>query len=163
MISEKHKASILLIFTGLILLSAHSGTLAETEQELVHHMSHHVMPFVMSKTIHVFKMTESGGVQKVLARDPNETDQIVLVRQHLSHEAEKFGRGDYTDPTKLHGADMPGLAELRANPSKVKVSYSELPAGAQITFETQDLSMLTAIHRWFGAQLSEHGADARTE
>ncbi|MEJ2639073.1 MAG: hypothetical protein P8010_05810, partial [Desulfosarcinaceae bacterium] len=64
---------------------------------------------------------------------------------------------------KLHGAKMPGLAELRANPLKVKVSYSELPAGAQITFETKNLSMLTAIHRWFGAQLSEHGADAKAE
>jgi len=25
------------------------------------------------------------------------------------------------------------------------------------------LSILTAIHRWFGAQLSEHGADAKAE
>ena len=62
-----------------------------------------------------------------------------------------------------HGVDMPGIAELRANPSKVRVSYSELPEGAQIIFETKDLSMLTAIHRWFGAQLSEHGADAKAE
>jgi len=163
MISVKHKAAILAMGTAVILFFVHSGTFAETKQEQIHQMSHHVMPFDMSKTIHVFRMTESGGVQKVLARDPNETDQILLIRQHLSHEAEKFGRGDYSDPIKLHGADMPGLAELRANPSKVKVSYSELPAGAQLTFETKDLSMLTAIHRWFGAQLSEHGADARAE
>jgi hypothetical protein len=26
-----------------------------------------------------------------------------------------------------------------------------------------DLRLLTALHRWFGAQLSEHGADARAE
>ena len=163
MISTKNKSAILAMVTAVILLFSHSGTSAETKQEMVHHMSHHVMPFDISKTIHVFRMTESGGVQKVLARDPSETDQILLIRKHMSHEAEKFGRGDYTDPTKLHGADMPGLAELRANPSKVKVSYSELPEGAQLTFETKDLSMLTAIHRWFGAQLSEHGADARAE
>ena len=163
MISAKHNAAILTMVTAIIQLFAHSGTLAETKQQRVHHMSHHVMPFDMSKTIHVFRMTESGGVQKVLARDPSETDQILLIRQHLSHEAEKFGRGDYSDPTKLHGADMPGLAELRSNPSKVKVSYSELPAGAQLTFEAKNLSTITAIHRWFGAQLSEHGADARAE
>lgn len=30
-------------------------------------------------------------------------------------------------------------------------------------FSTQDRHLLTAIHRWFGAQLSEHGADARAE
>ena len=163
MISAKHNAAILSLVIAAIMLFAHSGTLAETKQERVHRMSHHVMPFDMAKTVHVFRMTESGGVQKVLVRDPSETEQILFIRQHLSHEAERFRHGDYSDPTKLHGGDMPGLAELRANPFKVKVFYSELPAGAQLTFETKDLSMLTAIHRWFGAQLSEHGADAKTE
>jgi len=163
MISTKHKAALLTMVPAIIMLFACSGALAQTKQEQVHHMSHQVMPFDMSKTIHVFRMTESGGVQKVLARDPDEMEQILLIRQHLGHEAEMFSHGNYSDPTKLHGADMPGLAELSANPSKVKVSYAELPAGAQITFETKDLSILTAIHRWFGAQLSEHGADARTE
>jgi hypothetical protein len=74
-----------------------------------------------------------------------------------------FKHGNYSDPTKLHGVNMPGIAELSADPSKVKVSYSELPEGAQIIFETKELSMVTAIHRWFGAQLSEHGADAKAE
>ena len=163
MISKKDKAIIIAMTTLCLLLFAHSRTLAKTKQEQVHHMSHHVMPFDMSKTIHVFRMTELGGVQKVLVRDPSETEQILLIRQHLSHEAEKFGRGDYSDPTKLHGADMPGLAVLRGNPSKVMVSYSELPEGAQLTFQTKDMSVLAAIHRWFGAQLSEHGADAIAE
>ncbi len=163
MIAAQQKATILALITAVILLLVHAPILAETTQEMVHHMSHRVMPFDMSKTIHVFRMTESGGVQKVLARDPGETGQIVLIRQHLRHEAKKFAQGDYSDPTKLHGSDMPGLAELRANAAQVKVAYAELPTGAQLTFATKDLSMLTAIHRWFGAQLSEHGADARAE
>jgi hypothetical protein len=41
--------------------------------------------------------------------------------------------------------------------------YSDLPDGAEITFKTTDPQLLTAIHRWFGAQLSEHGADAKAE
>lgn len=148
---------------AMVLLCAPSRTFAETTQEHVHRMSHHVMPFDMSKTIHVFKMTEIGGVQSVLARDPKDTDQVALIREHLKHEAEKFKQGDYADPARLHGADMPGLAELQAKPSAVEVSYQALPAGAQLSFKTKDLRMLTAIHRWFGAQLSEHGADARAE
>jgi hypothetical protein len=120
------------------------------------------MPFDMSKTLHIFKMTVWGGVESVVARD-GDREQVVLIRQHLKNESEKFQRGNYSDPARLHGADMPGLRELRANASHVKVSYSELPAGARIVFETQDLQLLTAIHRWFGAQLSEHGADARAE
>lgn len=157
-------SSVLVRLAALVLLLfTQAGVLAETQQERVHRMSHHVMPFDMSKTVHVFKMTEFGGVQSVLARNPSDTDQIALIRQHLKHEAEKFRRGDYSDPTQLHGADMPGLAELQASPSAVEVSYSELPAGGQLRFETHDLRHLTAIHRWFGAQLSEHGADARAE
>ncbi len=137
--------------------------IAQTPQARVHQMSHTVMPFDMSKTIHIFKMTETGGIEKVLARDPHETGQIALIRQHLRLEAGKFQRGDYSDPARLHGKDMPGLKELEANAARIKITYRELPEGAQIIFTTHNLHLLTAIHRWFGAQLSEHGADARPE
>ena len=136
---------------------------AETKQEHVHEMAHSVMPFDISKTVHIFKMTESGGVQRVIAKDPDATEQITLIRQHLYHEAQKFQRGDYSDPQKLHGAQMPGLKELEAGASHIKVLYEAVPSGGEITFETTDLHLLTAIHRWFGAQLSEHGADAKSE
>jgi len=147
----------------VFLLAGGFGALAASSEERIHEMSKHVMPFDMSKTVHVFRMTETGGVEKVLVRDAADTDQIALIRQHLKHEAVMFQHGNYSDPAKLHGADMPGLEELQADPGRIKVTYAELPEGAQITFETGDLALLTAIHRWFGAQLSEHGADARAE
>ncbi len=148
---------------AVLMLLGSSMSFAQTPQDRVHQMSHSVMPFNMSKTVHIFRMTESGGVQRVVARDPGESDQVALIRQHLKHEAERFQRGDYSDPAKLHGKEMPGLKELRTGASGIKVSYAELSAGAEITFETTDLRLLTAIHRWFGAQLSEHGADAKAE
>jgi hypothetical protein len=58
---------------------------------------------------------------------------------------------------------MPGLRDLEAGAARIKVSYTALANGAEITFETADLHLLTAIHRWFGAQLSEHGSDATSE
>jgi hypothetical protein len=58
---------------------------------------------------------------------------------------------------------MPGLRELESGASRIKVSYTPLAAGGEIAFTTADVRLLTAIHRWFGAQLSEHGADARAE
>jgi len=149
--------------TAVLLLLNASVAIAQTPQEHVHAMSHEVMPFDMSKTVHIFKMTESGGVERVVVRDSGDADQVALIRRHLKHEAGKFQRGDYSDPAKLHGSDMPGLRELEEGASEIKVSYSEVPEGAQITFETESLRLLTAIHRWFGAQLSEHGADARAE
>lgn len=148
---------------AILLLMSSASVVAQTVQEHVHHRAHGVMPFEMSKTVHIFVMTESGGVQKVIAKDAGATDQIALIQQHLKHEAEKFQQGDYSDPATLHGANMPGLKDLRAGASAIKVRYTDLPLGAEITFETTDLHLLTAIHRWFGAQLSEHGADARTE
>lgn len=136
---------------------------AQTQQEHVHHQSHEVMPFDLSQTVHVFKMTETGGVQRVLANDANAVHQIMLIRQHLQFEAEQFQQGDFSDPASLHGESMPGLKTLQNQGSKFTVTYADLPVGGQITFETSDLTVLTAIHRWFGAQLSEHGADARAE
>jgi len=161
-LSERRILGVLKVLAVLLLLSG-STVFAQTPQEHVHQMSHSVMPFSMSKTIHIFKMTDSGGVQRVVVRNPRDVDQVSLIRRHLKHEAERFQRGDYSDPATLHGADMPGLKELQAGASHIEVSYAELPAGAAITFQTTNLHLLTAIHRWFGAQLSEHGADARAE
>ena len=72
----------------------------------------------------------------------------------------RFASGDYSDPTSLHGAEMPGLQELTAGAARIKVDYEALPNGAQITFSTDDIHLVTAVHRWFGAQLSDHGSDA---
>lgn len=148
---------------AILLLLCSSAAFAENTQERVHHMAHSVMPFDMSKTLHIFKMTESGGVQKVIVRDAGDTKQIAFIQQHLKHEAGKFQSGDYSDPAMLHGADMPGLKDLQAGAANIKVTYASLSEGAEITFETTNLHLLTAIHRWFGAQLSEHGADAKAE
>ena len=62
-----------------------------------------------------------------------------------------------------HGDDMPGLRELRAGAGAIRITYAELPGGAEIRFSTAQPKLVTAVHRWFGAQLSEHGADARAE
>ena len=126
-------------------------------------MGQSVMPFDLDKTTHVFRMTDTGGVQSVVVKDAQDKDQIALIRQHLRHEAEAFRHGDYADPSSLHGKTMPGLSELESGHAAIAVSYSDLPLGAALTFATRDRHLVTAIHRWFGAQLSEHGADARAE
>jgi hypothetical protein len=61
-------------------------------------MGHHVMPFDLNRTKHVFQMTETGGILRVIAKDPKDTKQIVLARQHLQHEAGRFQNGDFSGP-----------------------------------------------------------------
>ena len=160
---KEFRHSLLLILSLSLASLVGIEARAQSVQEHVHAMSHGVMPFAMAQTVHIFRMTESGGVQRVVAKKADAADQIALIRQHLQHEAESFQRGDYSDPATLHGADMPGIDDLRRGAGQIKVAYAPLPDGAEIVFQTSDIRMLTAIHRWFGAQLSEHGADARAE
>ena len=132
----------------------------QKHQAMIHDMGSHVMPFEIDKTLHIFEMTVNGGIQQVVLRNPKDEDQLILIRQHLQDEAERFTEGDFSDPQTIHGNDMPGIKELEAAASKIRVTYEELPDGAQINYETTDIQLITAIHSWFGAQLSDHGADA---
>jgi len=155
--------SVLLAVLGTLGVLSWAGWLAipQTDrQATVHGMGSQVMPFDLSETQHVFEMTESGGVQQVIANDPADEAQIALIQQHLQHETMRFSGGDFSDPTSLHGGDLPGVEELAIGVAQVEIAYTSLPNGAQITFTTQDLRLITAIHRWFGAQLSDHGSDA---
>jgi len=129
-------------------------------QAQLHTMGAGIMPFDLSKTTHIFRMTETGGVQQVVAKDVGDAGQIALIQQHLQHEAMQFQAGDFADPAALHGVDMPGLSQLQAGAAQIAVSYTPLPDGAQLTYATSDPRLITALHQWFGAQLSDHGQDA---
>jgi hypothetical protein len=119
-----------------------------------------VMPFDLERTTHIFESQTDGGLQQVVADAPGDTEQIALIRSHLQEEAARFQRGDFDDPAAIHGDSMPGLAALRAGYAQIDVAYSELPDGAQIRYTTDDPAMISALHAWFAAQLSDHGGHA---
>lgn len=121
----------------------------------------HVMPFDLEKTTHIFSKTDTGGIQQVIAKDKNDIAQIDLIRLHLSQITKEFQQGDYSNPEKIHGSNMPGLAELKAaKPGQIKIDYKELPDGAEITYSTHIQKLKLAIHQWFDAQLSDHARHA---
>lgn len=120
----------------------------------------HVMPFDLRATTHVFTKTPSGGVQRVVAKDNAHGPQVALVRGHLRDIQQQFSRGDYSGPSHIHGHDMPGLAELRASPGKLSITYREVAAGAELEYRSGDPGIVATLHRWFDAQLADHGADA---
>lgn len=120
-----------------------------------------VMPFDLKQTQHIFVKTVTGGIQRVIVRNPTNTEQITVIRQHLAKISEEFRRGDFSDPAKLHGENMPGLAELRSTePGGLRIDYRELTDGAEIIYSSDDPTLIAAIHRWFDAQLADHGPDA---
>ena len=149
-----------LVIVGLLVAAGWVALPEDDRQTEVHDMSSQVMPFNLGDTTHIFEMTETGGIQQVVANDPSDDTQITLILQHLQHEATRFISGDFSDPTSLHGTEMPGIKELTNGVGEITIEFSELPDGGQITFTTQNSSLITAIHRWFGAQLSDHGLDA---
>ena len=155
-------ASVLALTLALVVLYWTGWLTPPTidRQSTVHSMGQTVMPFDLGETTHVFEMTETGGIQEVISDDPSDDAQVSLIRQHLQHEALRFRAGDFSDPTSLHGSDMPGLAELAKGVDSITIDYTELPNGARLTFTSTDFHLVTALHRWFGAQLSDHASDA---
>ena len=120
-----------------------------------------VMPFDLKATAHMFAKTMDGGVQQVIARNPADTAQTRLIREHLKEITRQFRRGNFSAPTEIHGPAMPGLAELRdAKPGEIEIRYQDLPNGGQIRYSTLSAPLVAALHQWFDAQLSDHGADA---
>lgn len=117
------------------------------------------MPFDLARSIHVFTPLTDGGTQAVTSRDGDPV-QVELIRAHLRKEAEAFGRGDYADPSSIHGAAMPGLAELQAGASRMGIAFNPIPEGALVRFTTSDPKLVAALHLWFEAQVRDHGADA---
>ncbi len=110
--SEHPVRAALLVAAGLALAAVAvlgtlwaTGALAsqETRQEEIAEKGGQVMPFDLEKTTHVFEKTQTGGVQKVVADDPNDAEQITLIREHLEEEAAAFRRGDLSDRRRSTG------------------------------------------------------------
>ncbi|MER5224525.1 aspartate carbamoyltransferase [Streptomyces flaveus] len=131
-------------------------------QELVAERGKTVMPFDLEQTTHRFTPTASGGTQDVVADQRGDTEQIDLIRAHLRKEAAAFSRGDFADPARIHGADMPGLAELQDGYDRFEVHYEDRADGATLTYTTEDSALADALHKWFQAQLGDHGAHAES-
>jgi hypothetical protein len=130
-------------------------------QALIAKRSAQVMPFDLNRTTHVFAPRPDGGVQTVVSNRQEDTE-IASIRRHLRKEAAAFRRGNFDDPAAIHGMAMPGLAELRAGFSKIRIRYEDVPAGGRIGYSTTDRALTQALHIWFDAQLMDHGSHAHT-
>lgn len=118
-----------------------------------------VMPFDLDRTRHVFTDLPDGGEQTVTALASGDADQVRFIREHLQREEAKFRAGDFGDPAAIHGAEMPGLAELKAGTGRITVTYTALGDGARLQYTTSEPTLVQGIHSWFRAQSTDHGTD----
>lgn len=152
--------SLLVFGTSKILTSSSTDKNLAERQSYIHHMGSHVMPFDLNLTTHVFKKDKTGGIEQVVAKNDDGLSQVPMIQMHLSMERDMFARGDFSDPSSLHGSDMPGLKEISAGANKIEFIYSDLSNGAQIQYKTTDQNLINYIHQWFDAQIQDHGSDA---
>ncbi|MFD3838276.1 aspartate carbamoyltransferase [Streptomyces sp. NPDC058642] len=134
----------------------------DDRQDTVAERGQSVMPFDLEQTTHRFTPTERGGVQDVIADQPDDAKQIGLIRTHLQREATAFSQGDFRDPVQIHGDSMPGLKGLQEGYERIEVRYRERPEGAALTYTTDEPALVDALHDWFEAQLSDHGDHAES-
>jgi len=130
-------------------------------QEEVARRGAQLMPFSLEKTLHEFTKTPDGGVQRVIVRNAEDSEQIPLIRQHLAQLAQQFALGDFSGPESIHGSQMPGLQTLKtAKPGSLQIQYQEDALGASLTFHSVEPRVINAVHDWFSAQVHDHGPDA---
>lgn len=141
---------------------AHMATMAPGQRQAdVAQRGKDVMPFSLAATTHIFTKTAQGGVQQVVVKDARDAEQLRLTRLHLQEIRDQFLKGDFSGPTHIHGQDMPGLAELKAvRPGEIVITYKDIKEGAQLSYATANASLVSALHQWFDAQLTDHGKDA---
>jgi hypothetical protein len=142
--------------------AAHMKMMADAQRQAeVSERGKDVMPFSLTATTHIFSKSADGGIQQVVAKKSEDTTQVKLVRQHLQQIREAFRKGDFSGPTHIHGQDMPGLVDLQAStPGQMSIVYRDVKGGAELIYKTSDASLVAALHKWFDAQLSDHGKDA---
>lgn len=156
------RTAMLLIAASLVVSGVASPAAAESgvRQKEVAQRGADIMPFSLAATTHVFTKTADGGIQQVVTKR-NDPKQAALIRRHLTMIAQQFAAGDFEGPEHIHGKDMPGIAALRAaKPGELTITYRDLPNGGEIAYRTDQPQLISALHQWFDAQLSDHGHDA---
>jgi len=156
-----------LILVGLLVFSTATAAFENDNPEpvnTVRQRSQEVAPYDLGQALQTFTKTVHGGIQHVVAKTPNNSREIEAIQAHLSKMANDFRKGDFSVTERVHGADMPGLTQLKtAKTDDIKFEYKALPNGAQIHFSTEYPQFVQALHEWFDAQKIEHGNDVIQE
>jgi hypothetical protein len=110
--------------------------------------------------MHHFQPKPDGGVQRVVIKEGADQSKIATIRHHLQDEARRFQQADVSDPARIYGEDMPDLGTVAANADNIEISYSDLPRDGRIRYRSEVRELVEAIHRWFTAQVHDHGRHA---
>lgn len=154
----KHHALIAIITT--LLSSSVLALEPNTPERMneVHRSVQQSVPFNLDETQQSFSKTVHGGIQHITAKSTDNPLLVKSIQTYMLKLANQFRKGDFSDTERMHGANMPGLAQLKkAATDDIKYEYKALENGAQIHFSTEDTHLLDNLHAWFDAQINDHG------
>jgi hypothetical protein len=114
------------------------------------------MGFSQEKTTHHFILLDTGGRIEVTANDASDTADTDAIRQHLTHIAGAFARGDFALPMFIHDQTPPGVAEMKKLQKAITYRYEEIPRGARVVMSTNDPAALKAVHDFLEFQIKDH-------
>jgi hypothetical protein len=142
--------------------ASHMATMGDTQRQAeVSERGQDVMPFSLNATTHIFINNPAGGIQQVVAKNPNDATQVSFIREHLQEIRDQFLKGNFSAPSQIHSQNMPGLATLEAaTAGQLIIDYKNIEGGAQLTYTSANADLILALHQWFDAQVSDHGKDA---
>lgn len=145
----------LFVFTAILHADEKNANAQPTSQ---HRASPADSVFPAGQTESSFTRTVHGGVQHVIAKAASDTEVIKLIQAHLRNLAERFRQGDFSVTERMHGANMPGLAQLKqAQADDIKFEYRALDHGGQIHYSSEYPQYVSALHEWLDAQARDHG------
>lgn len=141
------------------MMSGATGHEAMHARMMQQHVGASSMPFDLTHSLHIFTPLQDGGEQDVVSTN-GDAIQIGLIQSHLKTEADHRVHGNYDTPAHIHGASMPGMADMASGASSIHVVYLPLPFGGRIIYSTSKPELVRAIHRWLKAQAQDHANDA---
>jgi hypothetical protein len=114
------------------------------------------MGFSQTETTHHFFLTKDGGVIQVEANDPKDTKNRDLIRTHLSHIAEAFAAGDFSDPMAVHDRYPDGVPVMEQLKGDIRYNFEQSPTGGRVVIHTTNSQALEAIHQFLRFQITDH-------
>ena len=114
------------------------------------------MGFSQARTTHHFTLKPDGGVIRVEVNDPQDAENLGLIRRHLAHIARAFAEGDFETPMLVHDRVPPGVPVMRRLKSEIGYAYEETAGGALVRITTKNAEALAAIHDFLRFQIADH-------
>jgi hypothetical protein len=114
------------------------------------------MGFSQTQTTHHFLLRKDGGIIQVEANDPNDTQDRDLIRTHLSHIAQAFAAGDFSDPLAVHDKVPDGVPVMQRLKGDIHYTFEQIPQGGRVLIHTANAQAVEAIHQFLRFQIKEH-------